>query len=297
MRALITGSSGFVGSHLVEHLQASGDETLGLSSDAWDLGVDLGPETRGRIEAFTPDVIYHLAALSIPRDCGDTEPTAKALAVNVDGTRRVLELAASLTTRPRVMFTSSSRVYAPVDAANPIVTELYPLAPRTAYGKTKQAAEELCRAAVRRDGLDVVIVRSFTQSGPRMDFRLMLAEWAAQLVRGGDGSIDVASLDVTIDFLDVRDAVRALRMLAHCGERGETYNIGSGIAQTTGDVFRRLCEQAGATREARQMNPGRRSDPIADIAKLVAATDWRPQIDAARTCADVLADLRVRIGR
>lgn len=305
MRALITGISGFVGSHLAEHLRACGDAVLGTITSspstadaptvAWNIAEEPNAATRRQIESFAPDVIFHLAALSILRDCGDAEPTPQAIAVNVDGVRHVLDLAGSLPRRPRIVFTSSSHVYRPVDPANPQVAESSPVEPRSAYGKTKWAAEQLCREAVCDSGLDVVVVRSFAQSGPGMDSRLMLAEWAAQFARGGEQPIDVASLDVTIDFLDVRDAVRALRLLAMQGVAGETYNLGSGVPRTTGEIFALLRRAAGVDRGVRELRPGRRSDPIADVARLQSLTGWRPEIAPEQTVADVLEDWRRRI--
>lgn len=310
MRAFITGITGFVGTHLAEHLQAVGDEVLGTSRSGqargrtsvgftapiltWDVGDRPDESLRRTVAEFDPDVVYHLAALSIPRDCGADEPTPPAVRTNVEGVRRVLELAEALPRRPRFVYTSSSRVYAPVDPAAPIVAETHPLAPPTAYGKTKLAGERLCREARRRSGLDVVVARPFSQSGPRMDERLMLAEWAAQFLRGGREPIVVASLDVTIDFLDVRDGVRALRLLAERGAAGETYNVGSATPRTTREIYQLLCGRFDEVREVREFSPGRRTDPIADVTKLRAATGWTPQIPPEQTVADVVADLRRR---
>jgi GDP-4-dehydro-6-deoxy-D-mannose reductase len=305
MKAVVTGISGFVGKHLAAHLQAAGDEVLGTVLHrpaaesvppvvAWNVADPAPDDVRRRVAEFAPDVIYHLAAVSIPRDCGDAEPTAEAERTNVGGVGRVLELARSLVRRPRVVFTSSSHVYAEVDLATPLIAETHSLAPRNAYGRTKLAAERLCREAQAAGDLDIVIVRSFTQSGPGMDARLMLAEWAAQFVRGGEAPIEVVSLDVTIDFLDVRDSVRALPLLAERGAAGEAYNVGSGTPRTTGEILRLMREQAGDGRPVRELRPGRRSDPIADIGKLQAATGWSPQIPVERTIADVLEDWRRR---
>ncbi len=306
MKAVITGISGFVGRHLAEHLRSGGDDVLGTALHAaeadvgsptvvWDVSDRLPDEARRRIAEFAPDVIYHLAAISIPRDCGDAAPTPKAEQINVAGVGRVVELVQSLPRPPRLIFTSSSHVYAAADPANPLVAESHPIAPRNAYGRTKWAAEQLCREAHRQGRLDVVIVRSFAQSGPGMDRRLMLAEWAAQLVRGGDAPIEVVSQDVTIDFLDVRDGVRAFRLLAERGTAGEAYNVGAGKPRTTGDVLRLMLEQAGDHRPVRELRPGKRSDPVADVAKLQAATGWTPQVPIEQTVADVLADWRRRL--
>lgn len=312
MRAFITGMTGFVGRHLCDHLLAEGDEVLGshrgrttqtdalASSDdsstlTWD--VALGPpsdEVRRRIEAFAPNVLYHLAAVSVPRDCGIDEPTPAAVQTNVEGVRHVLEFARSLTHRPRVVFLSSSHVYAPAAPDQRLIPESHPTVPRNAYGRTKLAAEEVCREFQARDGLDVVIVRSFTQSGPGQDVRLMLAEWAEQFVRGDAAKIEVVSLDVSIDFLDVRDAVRALRAISLHGARGGVYNLGSGISRTTGEVFELLRRQADDRRPVHELRPGRRSDPIADVKLLQALTGWSPRIPPAQTVADVLEDRRKR---
>src|SRR5207302_5509734 len=118
-----------------------------------------------QIAAFAPEAIYHLAAISIPADCGQTQPTTLAHAVNVQGTKHVLALAASLKPVPRVLFVSSAYVYAPVDPNSPVVNERSPLAPPNAYGRTKLAAEELVQEAAKC-GLPAVIARAFNHTGP-----------------------------------------------------------------------------------------------------------------------------------
>jgi GDP-4-dehydro-6-deoxy-D-mannose reductase len=312
MKSLITGYRGFVGSHLTEHLLSLGEPVLGVHRAAsaarrlpdrlatvpalaWDVaGGSPSTAARHAIEAFGPDVIFHLAAMSIPRDCGDVEPTHAAVEANVDALRFVFDLARMLPRRPRIIFASTSHVYGSVAAANPVVAETAPLAPRNAYGRTKLAAEELCLNAVKNEGHDIVTARLFSQSGPRQDGRLMLAEWAAQLVNPDRDSIEVASLDVSVDFLDVRDGVRALRLLALHGQTGANYNIGSGVARTTGDIFRQLQQAAADCRPVCELRPGRRSDPIADIGRLQKATGWAPQLPLVQTLVDVLDDWRRR---
>jgi len=238
-RALITGVSGFVGGFLAEHLLDCGDEVLGATPDgrwlptsppelagrvelvAWDVGRDDAPDdaSRRRIAEFAPTHLYHLAAISVPAACGDQEPLPHAVAVNVDGTRRVAELAVSLPSRPRVLLASSSHVYAPVDPERPWVAESAPLEPRSAYGRTKLAAEHALRRAIETFGIDAVIDRSFSHAGPRQDGRLLLAQWARQVAEGRD-VIEVRSLDAWLDLSDVRDAVRAQRAVMEHGRSG-----------------------------------------------------------------------------
>ncbi|HUY32145.1 MAG TPA: NAD-dependent epimerase/dehydratase family protein [Pirellulales bacterium] len=306
MKAFITGITGFAGGFLAEHLLASGDRVLGCSARAawpawasrdltvgvellhWDLGDAAGPsgEVRDRIAAFAPDCIFHLAALSVPVDCGRDEPTPRAVAVNVEGTTRMLQLAMSLSSRPRVLFTSTSHVYAPVTSPTFEVDETAPLGPRRGYGISKLAAEERIRETVCRAGLDVVIARSFQHTGPRQEPKLMLPEWAQQFARQGSGPVRVKNLNTWIDLSDVRDVVRAYRRLIEWGEAGSVYNVGSGTGRRTGEVLEILANYAGSKRPIEVESHEERRDPIADNRKLVACSHWRPEISLEKTVAD-----------
>jgi GDP-4-dehydro-6-deoxy-D-mannose reductase len=308
-RALITGVTGFAGGYLAEYLLEGGDQVLGCSPDGswdrssppelpnrvelvtWDLAKSEGlPEAaRRRIESFRPDGIYHLAALSIPDDCGEEDPTSAALAVNVDGTRRVLHLAASLASRPRVLFPRSSHVYKPVSAESPRVRETSPLGPTRGYGRTKLLAEaEVCRAVEKSD-VDAVIARSFQHAGPRQDQRMMLSQWARQIAAGGPAPVRVHTCDAHLDLTDVRDVVRAYRLLIEHGRRGGTYNVGSGVNRRSGDVLELLRRATDSQRPIVELHPGAKQDPIADTTRLVRCTGWQPEIPIEQTAADTLA--------
>lgn len=305
MRALITGISGFVGGHLAEHLLARGDDVLGCAPDghwtpasppdladnvellAWDLAADLPDAVRRRLTAFRPEAIYHLAAISVPRQCGEEAPTAAALALNVEGTRRVMALSAELPTRPRVLMTSSSHVYSRPRAASPTVDEQWAAAPPDAYGRTKWAAEAIVLKATAAGG-DAVISRSFQHTGPRQGPEMMLPQWVRQFVEQS-GPVEVQTRDAMIDLSDVRDVVRAYRLLVERGERGAIYNVGSGAARRSGDVLDILRRLAGPDRPIVETRPGPKQDPIADIGRLVRATGWRPTIPIEQTVADTLA--------
>lgn len=307
--ALITGVAGFAGSFLAEHLLERGDAVLGCSPDgdwegsspaglrgkvelvAWDLGDPAGisDDARRKIEAFRPDWVFHLAALSVPSDCGEEEPLDLARAVNVEGTRRVMELAAELESRPRVLFTSTSHVYAPVTAESPVVDETAPVEPWRGYGRTKLAAEQQVHGAVRRLGCDAVIARSFIHTGPRQNPRMMLAQWARQFAAGGSGPVEVHTCDAVIDLSDGRDVARAYRLLLEHGRRGEIYNVGSGVARRSGDVLKILRRMADPQRPIVELYPGFKQDPIAGVARLVECTGWRPEIPLKKTVSDTLA--------
>ena len=164
-----------------------------------------------------------------------------------------------------------------------------PLGPTTAYGKTKLAAEEEARRAVGR-GVDVVIARAFQHTGPRQNLPMMLPEWARQVAASGEAPIEVQTCDASIDLSDVRNVVRAYRLLLEKGITGESYNIGSGIPRRTSDVLRLLLEAAGMSgRAVSERNPGRKFDPIADTCQLRGLTGWQPEIALETTIADTLA--------
>ena len=315
-RVLITGISGFVGGFLAEHLLEAGDAVLGCSPRGaweenspewlrdrvelvdWDLARPDGlpDEVRRRIERFGPEAVYHLAALSVPEDCGPDQPTPEATAINVDGTRRVLETAISLVSGPRVLFVSSSYVYAPVDPRSPQIDENAPLRPRQGYGRTKLAAEREVGRAVWQSGCDAVIARSFQHTGPRQSSRMMLPQWAEQFARGGTEPVKVRTCDAYIDLTDVRDVVRAYRLLLQRGRRGEVYNVGSGISRRTGDILDLLRSMADPDRPVVETRPGFKQDPIADVTRLIRATGWRPAIPLEQTVADTLAWWRRQVG-
>lgn len=307
MKSLITGVTGFAGGFLAEHLLACGDQLLGCSrSGRWPAWA--GPELRRvellacdvgepagidecaarQIAHFAPNCIYHLAALSVPVDCGTLEPTPRAIEVNVGGTERVLKLAAGLPRKPRVLLISTSHVYGAATKDRHVLDESTPPAPSRAYGKTKWAAEQAALRARTEQDLDVLVVRSFQHTGPRQEPRLMLPEWAVQFVRG-EGPVRVKHLDTWIDLSDVRDVVRAYRRLAERGARNGTYNVGSGVARRTGDILGVLRRLAGPEREIVEQQPGdERWDPIADIGRLQVATGWNPEIEIEQTIRDTL---------
>ncbi len=305
-RALITGISGFAGSFLAEHLLEYGWEVMGTSPggtwDPWSPGhiVDKVPlvdwdfrdlagltsVTASAIRRFGPTAIFHLAALSIPERCGAGEPTAEAWQVNVEGTRQVLHLATELGEQVPVLVVSSSHVYGAVSELSPIVDELAPLAPQTAYAKTKHAVERLALAVAER-GYPVVIARAFHHTGPRQRPPMLLPQWAEQFARPTTTELVVYSLDVWLDLSDVRDVVCAYRLLIE-GKLTGVFNVGSGQAISTRQLYELMVQLSGRNLPVREIRPGPKHEPIACITRLREATGWQPRIPLEQTVADVL---------
>lgn len=306
MRALISGIGGFAGSHLAEHLLASGDAVLGFSSQGtwpaeipasvtdnaaicrWDISEPIPASIQQQVVDFAPQAVYHLAAISVPKECGLDEPTPKSIAVNVRGTQAVLELAAALPSRPRLLLASSCYVYAPVSEDRPRVSEDAPLGPASGYGKSKLRAEQLVETAAAAGRVEAIIARAFQHSGPRQSRQMILPDWASQLAAGGREPLRILCRDAYLDLSDVRDVVRAYRALIVDGKPQTVYNVGSGNCLRSGDLLEQFLEIANCGREVVEVSPGRRQHPIADVSRLMSHTDWAPRIGIRRTLEDIL---------
>ena len=155
MRAIITGGSGFVAKHLAQHLFDCGDDVLlTLRTDNrdckfptlyWDITAPMDPTVERAVERFKPDTIFHLAAISTRETCGSSEPSAVAVAVNVQGTQHVIDLCKSLSTKPLLFFSSSVYVYGSRRPGVENINENNSPAPDNGYGASKLLAEQLLR--------------------------------------------------------------------------------------------------------------------------------------------------------
>jgi GDP-4-dehydro-6-deoxy-D-mannose reductase len=293
MRSFITGIAGFVGQHLAEHLRACGDEVLGTSLRgegehlAWDISHPPSAGLVQRLQEFAPQAIYHLAAVSKATDCDDDAALAEQ--INVGGTRHILNLAAQLPSAPRVLFVSSSYVYAeprggaPLDECAPLRSDLA----ANAYARTKIAGEQAVLDFAARGG-NALIARAFQHTGPGQSPKFMLAEWCEQFASGASPVV-IQRNNATIDLSDVRDVVRAYRLLMEHGQRGEIYNVGSGRAAVTGEIFEMLRRIVDPARPCKVRNEQPAEGPIADISKIRRATGWEPRISLEQTVRDTYA--------
>ncbi|HXA31768.1 MAG TPA: GDP-mannose 4,6-dehydratase [Acidimicrobiales bacterium] len=291
MRSLITGGRGFVGTWLAEHLRERGDEVVAI-----DYEVDV-TDPVALLEAVTaaaPDAIYHLAALT---HVGDSwKDPLQVLQVNVIGTAALLAAARQCGTDPRILVTSSAEVYGAVtDPSLMPLDELTPTAPLTPYAASKLAAEALIGQAFRGHGQEVIVVRPFNHIGPGQTPNFAVPALAKRIVeadRRGDSSIAVGNLAARRDFTDVRDVVKAYRMLIDSGTPGEVYNVCSGHDVAIEEIATTLLRLAGASLEfktdpalTRPVEvPVLRGDPT----RLQHATGWKPEIPLDQTLADVL---------
>lgn len=297
MRALVTGAGGFVGPYLAAHLIACGDEVVGVSSSN-------GPDLRdhdGWFELLTetePEVVYHLAGRS-DVSASWREPLT-TFEVNAMGTVAVLEAARRAGTG-RVVVVSSADVYGTVDPATLPLTEETSAQPRSPYGVSKQAAEAAAIQYWRGHGLETVVARPFNHVGPGQRTSFIAASLAHQIAKAeteGGGVVIHGDLTPQRDLTDVRDVVRAYRLLAVSGQAGEIYNVCSGQVVSMQQLLDALLAMAEYPID-HEVDPGllRPIDlPIllGSFQKLLADTGWQPEITFDTMLASVLDDARHR---
>ena len=297
MRAFVTGGAGFVGRHLSDHLEAMGDQVTSVDQE---VNVADPEAIAAAVAEARPEAIYHLAALS---HVGESwEFPAEVLRVNVIGTAGVLAAARALPEPPVVLVISSAEVYGSVTPEELPIDESAPVRPVSPYAGSKAAAEQLALQAWRGHGQPVVVVRPFNHIGPGQAPTFAVSALAKRIVEAqhaGSSTVPVGALSARRDFTDVRDVVRAYRLLVVDGVAGETYNVCSGQDVAVGDVAERLCKLAGADVEL-VSDPSllRAVDlPVlrGSARRLFEATGWRPEIPLDATLADVLAFWRERI--
>ena len=291
MRAFVTGGAGFVGRHLVHHLEAMGDRVTSVDQE-----VDVADPAAiaAAVADARPEAIYHLAALS---HVGESwEFPGEVLRVNVLGTAGVLSAARALPEPPVVLVISSAEVYGAVTEDELPIDESTPLRPLSPYAASKAAAEQLAFQASHGYGQPVIVVRPFNHVGPGQAPTFAVSALAKRIVEAekiGSSTVAVGTLSARRDYTDVRDVVRAYRALVVDGAAGETYNVCSGHDVAVSDVADRLCALAGADVEL-VTDPSlvRAVDlPVlrGNCERLTRATRWHPDIPFDQTLGDVLA--------
>ena len=300
MRALVTGAGGFVGAHLVRHLEEQGDEVVELERRVDGIDIADADALTDAVVAAKPEAVYHLAGAA---DVGGSwaEPRETFLA-NALGTLNVLE-ASRQAGAERVLAVTSADVYGRVTADELPLDEDQPLRPVSPYAASKVAADALAQQAWLGHRLPVVRVRAFNHLGPGQSDRFVAPSLAARIARNerdGGAEVPIGNMTPRRDVTDVRDVVRAYRLLMTAGEPGAVYNVCRGEAFSVQQIAEALL--AMASRPMRLVSDPALQRPV-DIPVLVgdnralrAATGWDPTIPLAQTLADVLADWRARLG-
>jgi GDP-4-dehydro-6-deoxy-D-mannose reductase len=297
MRAVVTGGHGFAGTHLLAHLRAMGDEVTAMDrSGPAPVDVTDPERVHERIVDLHPDVVYHLAAFThVGESFGAAEEVWR---VNVDGTSNVLAACRDAHVE-RVIVVGSSEEYGVVDALDTPLTETSPIRPTSPYARSKVRAETLALDAFVAHGLPVVCARPFSHTGPGQSPSFLVPALASRIVaaeRDEGDTVRVGNLDAVRDYSDVRDVVRAYRLLAERGEPGSVYNVCSGRGVTVAEIADGLLAQARRPlRLVVDPDLVRTTDVpvlVGDGGRLRAATGWQPEVPLEQTLSDVLAAAR-----
>ncbi len=314
MRALITGAGGFVGVHLAACLErcerpAQLFGTTYLPSErvhpavAEQHRIDLKDygEVLKLIARCKPDAIYHLAAQAfVPRSFEDPWET---LENNIRAQLNIFQACLEMKLRPRILIVSSAEIYGEVSPAQLPMGEDTEIRPTNPYSVSKVAQDMLGLQYYLSHDLPIMRARPFNHIGPGQNNRFVAPAFAAQIARIEEGRqeavIYVGNLAAKRDFTDVRDIVRAYRMIVNSGKPGEAYNVASGCAYSIQELLDSLLALSHARIETRvdpaRLRPVDVPEIRGDASKLRRDTGWAPTFTFETTLRDVLADCRERL--
>ena len=287
MRALITGSQGFVGQYLRQELEENGYEVVGLDLQPGEGTIQadlLNPEQlAATVRQAKPDTVFHLAGQA---DVAKSwKIPQKTVEINVIAAVNLMEAVRAFDPSVRMVLVGSSDQYGNLGEAGKLVSENLETNPQTPYAVSKKAQEEMARVYVRAYGMNICMTRSFNHGGAGQRPGFLIPDFASGIVkveRGEAESLKVGNLTSRRDFTHVRDVVRAYRMIAEKGMPGEVYNVGSGVTWSAQEILDKLCEMAvcpiPVEQDPARMRPSDTPVICCDHAKLTDDTGWEPEI-------------------
>lgn len=303
MRVLVTGANGFVGKHLLDEITSSGHEPLlhVFGHGAEEIPNAVCGDLRNAgfatslVSSLAPDACIHLAGMAfVPLGW---ENPALMYEVNLIGTVNMLEAIRACRPDIPTLIVSTSHVYGDGTGDQPI-TELDPPRPSSIYAVSKLAAETTGMLYARKYAMRVMSVRPHNHIGPGQSANFVAASFARQLIDIRNGAQEpvmmVGNLESERDFADVRDVVRAYRLLLERGRPGGTYNIASGAMVRVGDLLEQLCEIVGVRPDIR-VDPDRfrptDRQAVLDTSRIRGETGWKPIIPLRKTLLDIVNHL------
>ena len=317
MKVLITGITGFVGSHLADYLLSLGSiEIYGI--ERWRsrteniehirdkiklVGCDIRDsisvtETIGKIK---PDKIFHLAAQSfVP---SSWQAPQESLTTNIIGELNVFEAVRAVNINPVIQIAGSSEEYGLVLPDELPIKETNPLRPLSPYAVSKVGQDFLGYQYYKSYNMNIIRTRAFNHTGPRRGEVFASSNFAKQIVEieknKREPVIFVGNLDARRDFSDVRDVVRAYWLATEKCLPGEVYNISSGKALSIKEMLDLLLKISKVKVEIKQepsrMRPSDVSVLLGDNTKFCKQTGWKPEIPFEQTLKDLLEYWRGKI--
>lgn len=296
---LITGPAGGLGRHLLPVLRRQrGIRLVGLGrgpkpnlllDEHCRCDLSDADAVRRAVHRVQPDLVFHLAGVNAFASPSELER------INVHGFAH-LTAALRETDRPiRLVTLGSAAEIGLAGAAHSPVGESVVCSPETPYGISKARITAMALAEPAESPLEIVVARPFNLLGPGLDRRLAFGAFAEQIVqvqRGNAQAIRCGRLDTRRDFIDVRDAVRALAMLAESGQAGQIYHICAGRSWSILELLETMLELAGVTSPLDSDPALCRAGDILDIygdpSRLMKTTGWRPMVSLRQSLRDML---------
>ncbi len=297
-KIIITGANGFVGLHLAKELSDNDIQVLGIGGsqgseavpewfyDYQVLDLTNKAETE-KINFEDVDGVIHLAGRAAVGPSFD-DPMGY-INTNIGIEVNLFEAALSQNVFPRFLIISSGSLYDP--AAGSPLSEGSSVLPGSPYAVSKLGQEQMAQYYTGR-GFECIIARPFNHIGPGQGPGFIVPDLASQIVSGGE--VKVGNLDAKRDYTDVRDIVRAYRLLLEKGVSGEIYNICSGRSLSGHDLLDRMTSlvdyKPTIVSDPSKMRPSDNPIIFGSHKKLTQVTGWQPIIDIETTLQDVLND-------
>lgn len=313
-KAFITGISGFAGSYLSEHLLEKGFKVLGtyLSEESlgmlpnkdkltlYKLNLQDSKKTLAIIDDEKPDYLFHLAALTSPKDSFSTPK--ETFINNISGEINILEAIKNSTLPTKVLVVSSAEVYGLVSPQNLPIDEKTPFFPINPYAVSKLAQDFLGLQYFLSHKLRIVRVRPFNHVGPRQSPNFVVSAFAkriAEIEKGKNKVMKVGNLESRRDFTDVRDMVKAYALVIEKGQAGEVYNIGSGKSFKISEILEMIINLSTVKIKTEEdpelMAPSDNPELICNCSKFENLTGWIPEIPIEKTLQDTLDYWRSKV--
>lgn len=301
MKALITGSEGFVGTYLRQELSEHGYAVTGLDIQAGDNTIQVNlldaQQVLDAVERVKPDIVIHLAGqANVARSWQIPQVTME---INVIGAINLMEAIRKVNPAIRLVLVGSSDEYGNLGLAGADVRETLETCPQTPYAVSKKAQEEMARVYVRAYKMNICMTRSFNHGGAGQKEGFMIPDFAAGIVRIERGEVDVlrvGNLAAKRDYTHVKDIVRAYRLIAEKGKPGEVYNVGSGSTYSAQEILDSLCRMAVCPIKVEidpaKMRPSDTPVICCNRDKLTKDTGWNPTYQLTDILKDSLEYFR-----
>lgn len=292
MKVLVTGINGFVGKYLADELLSHEHGLVGIDITQGDLvrhECDLGDydSLEKLVMSETPDAVVHLAGIARV----DFENPDRIYQINFNGTLNLLKACSKLEIKPRIILISSSQVYGVVPEEQLPISEKNSVFSVNHYGASKAACEQLLYAFGSEYNIPYIIARPFNHTGPGQSLDFVIPKIVSHF-KNQRATIELGNTWPLRDFLDVRDVVRAYRLMVESELSGKVYNICRGSCYSIDEIIRALEEITDHTIDVAHVEKFIRKNEIpkvlGDFSCINSDLGWEPLVELKTTLTDML---------